>query len=106
MVILTFYLTLTPLLSVIQSRPFITGHSFGTRDENGLYHLDGAFSGLFQVSNPQSKSERRRLPLLLPWSFGLLLNGLNMLLSHDRATRFWEEGYLTKADLSQISCSY
>jgi hypothetical protein len=70
--------------------PFVTGSSFW-KTEGGVYHNDGAFAGLLQSFNPSlSKREKFCHPrqyhhsLLLPWSFDLLTNGLNILLGHDR----------------------
>jgi hypothetical protein len=80
--------------------PFVTGSSFGKRDDrNGAYHNDGAFAGLLGNLIPQSIHEMGLfLPhqyhhsLLLPWRFDLLSNNLNMRMSHDKAVHFWEEG--------------
>jgi len=80
--------------------PFVTGSSFGFFDETtGLHHNDGAFAGLLQNLLLKPKNGEQYFPprqydhsLLLPWNFDLLSNGLNMLLSHDKAVHFWKEG--------------
>lgn len=79
--------------SIVQrtiSRPFVTGRSFGKRDDQSL-HNDGAFAGLLRGLTLTLADENHH-SLRLPWNFDLLWNGLNMLLGHDRALQFWNEG--------------
>jgi hypothetical protein len=71
--------------------PFVTGSSFWKR-EGDNFHNDGAFAGLFKHEHFFYPSQYHH-SLLLPWSFDLLSNGLNILLGHDRAVHYWEEGY-------------
>lgn len=71
--------------------PFVTGSSFWKR-EGDNFHNDGAFAGLFKHEYFFYPSQYQH-SLLLPWSFDLLSNGLNILLGHDRAVHYWEEGY-------------
>eukprot|EP00970_Alexandrium_tamarense_P002741 scaffold387_cov195-Alexandrium_tamarense.AAC.21 len=64
--------------------------SFGKRDDQSL-HNDGAFAGLLRGLTLTLADENHH-SLRLPWNFDLLWNGLNMLLGHDRALQFWNEG--------------
>jgi hypothetical protein len=70
-----------------------------------MYYNDGAFAGLFQSFIPMSKQyghffhpQRYHYSVLLPWSFDLISNGLNILLGYERAVHFWEEG-LRRCDI-------
>jgi len=71
--------------------PFVTGSSFWKR-EGDNFHNDGAFAGLFKRQQFFYPGQYHH-SLLLPWSVDLLSNGLNILLGHDRAVHYWEEGY-------------
>ena len=97
------YFDPTHIIYLSLSRPFITGSTFCSRDDNtGRYHNDGAFAGLFAFTKhliSQSDDDHQLFrpdmyhhSLKLPWSFDLLSNGLNILLGHDRAVHYWKEG--------------
>lgn len=82
---------------MLHNRPFITGESFGKwDDESGVYHNDGAFSGLLEsVFFPRSEGRHgHNYSLLLPWRYGLLSDGLNIGLKHDSAVQYWKEGLM------------
>ena len=94
--------------------PFVTGSSFW-KTEGDVYHNDGAFAGLLQIFNPSlSKRDKFGHPyhyhhsLLLPWSFDLLSNGLNILLGHDRggfpAARRYQERVRLRGKNGNSSC--
>lgn len=74
--------------------PFITGPTLGDIDEFGNYHNDGAFAALLHGwSMFKENAGTEQYTLKLPWDAELLYNGLNIVLDHDKAIRFWNIGY-------------